>query len=238
MIRIIELGEIAWQGMTEPVFCRADDGHEYVVKGKRAGRKALMAEWIANRLGHLLHLPIPNFELMELDPTMITFSISMEKVSHLGIETLFGSRRVPNVVELRHADVSLVDPILRARVLAFDWWIANGDRVFIEGGGNPNLLWAEDKRELVVIDHNLAFDSSLITNFWNEHAFRDDKTLWTESFCLQMNSEFRAALAKLKVIWSELPEDWTEIEGGLIFQEIESLLWRFDKDADTFWRPT
>ena len=33
MIRIVEIGDIAWQGKTEPVICRAEDGREYVVVG-------------------------------------------------------------------------------------------------------------------------------------------------------------------------------------------------------------
>ena len=72
------------------------------------------------------------------------------EVEHLGPGMLFGSRREPNVVELRHADLPRIDWNLKARVLAFDWWIANSDRVFIEGAGNPNLLWAEDVQRLVV----------------------------------------------------------------------------------------
>jgi hypothetical protein len=238
MIRIVEIGEIAWQGITEPVFCRGEDGKEYIVKGKRAGRRALIAEWVANRLGHLLHLPIPPFALMELDPAIAAFSVNFEKVDHLGTGPLFGSLRIPNVVELRHSDLALVDESLRARVLAFDWWIANSDRVFIEGGGNPNLLWSEDTRELIVIDHNLAFDPSLMKKFWTEHAFRDDCSLWTEGFRNQLNSDFRTAISNLRAVWAELPDDWTEIEGELTFEGIESLLWRFERDADTFWKPT
>ena len=45
MKRIVEIGDIVWQGKTEPVFCRAEDGHEYVVKGNFAGRRALIAVW-------------------------------------------------------------------------------------------------------------------------------------------------------------------------------------------------
>ena len=74
MIRIIEIGDIAWQGKTEPVFCRAEDGHEYVVKGSFAGRKALIAEWVANRLDKLLQLPIPDFEQLRLDPQLLEYS--------------------------------------------------------------------------------------------------------------------------------------------------------------------
>src|SRR5258708_5581501 len=143
VIRIIEIGDIAWQGKTEPVICRAEDGHEYVVKGNFAGRKALIAEWVANRLGKLLGLPIPEFAQLQLDPLLLEYSAKTLELERLGGGILFGSRRESNLVELRQADLPRIDLNLKGRVLAFDWWIANADRVFIDGAGNPNLLWAE-----------------------------------------------------------------------------------------------
>lgn len=235
MIRIVEIGDIAWQGKTEPVFCRAEDDHEYVVKGHFAGRRALIAEWVANRLGRLLDLPIPDFEQLQLDPQLLEYSTKTQEIERLGGGILFGSCREPNLVEIRYADLPRIDSTLKARVLAFDWWIANSDRVFIEGAGNPNLLWEEGKQRLVVIDHNLAFDPSLMADFWSEHAFRDARQMWTSTFCEGMGQEFRIALEDLGTIWGELPVEWTEIESGLSFAEVESLLWKFDREAAIFW---
>ncbi len=234
LIRIIEIGDIAWQGKTEPVFCRAEDAHEYVVKGSFAGRKALIAEWVANRLGRLLELPIPEFAQLQLDPLFFDYGAKPLELGRLGPGILFGSRRESGLVELRQADLSLVDLNLKARVLAFDWWIANSDWVFIEGAGNPNLLWAEDTHRLVVIDHNLAFDPSLMAGFWSEHAFRDARQMWSGAFCENLSREFRLALANLPAFWTE---EWTEVESGLSLAGIESLLWKFDREADTFWSP-
>jgi hypothetical protein len=236
MLRITEIGDIAWQGKTEPVICRAEDGHEYVVKGSFAGRKALIAEWVASRLGRTLNLPIPEVEQLKLEPKLAEFSVKTNEVERLGRGVLFGSRREVNLVEIRHSDLPRVDLNLRARVLAFDWWIANSDRVFIEGVGNPNLLWSEDQQRLVVIDHNLAFEVSLMADFWSEHAFREARQVWSEAFCSAMGAEFRAALGHLKTIWNEMPEDWTEVDSGLTLAGVESLLWKFDQEADTFWR--
>jgi hypothetical protein len=129
MLKVIEIGDIAWQGKTEPVFCRAEDGNEYVVKGNFAGRKALIAEWVANRLGTLLNLPIPHFEQLQLDPQLLEYGAKRVELDHLGRGILFGSRREPNLVEIRQADLPRIDGQLKARVLAFDWWIANSDRV-------------------------------------------------------------------------------------------------------------
>jgi hypothetical protein len=51
-----------------------------------------------------------------------------------------------------------------------------------------------------------------------------------------MAAEFRSALAQLPAIWQELPGDWVEVDSGLTLAFIESLLWKFDREADTFWR--
>ncbi len=140
-------------------------------------------------------------------------------------------------MEIRQADLPRVDLHLQARLLAFDWWVANSDRVFIDGAGNPNLLWAEDQQRLVVIDHNLAFEPSLMAEFWQNHAFRDARLVWSAEFRETMSAEFRAALGYLPTIWREVPEEWTEVESGISLTDIESLLWRFDREADRFWRP-
>jgi HipA-like kinase len=129
---------------------------------------------------------------------------------------------IVNVVELRHADLCRIDLELQARVLAFDWWIANSDRLFVEGAGNPNLLWAEDQRRLVVIDHNLAFDPSLMGDFWEQHAFRDSRRIWSAAFCQGMAAEFQGALGNLETIWNELPEEWMSDERGLTLNGMQS----------------
>ncbi len=237
MIRIVEIGEIAEQGVTEPVFCKGDDGCEYVVKGRNAGFHSLIAEWVAGRLGRLMGLPIPEIARMEIVPEMFDYGSDADKLSKLGRGTLFGSRRVPNTVEIRDADVHGLDLQLQARVLAFDWWIANADRIFVQGRGNPNLLLAEDTGSLVVIDHNNAFILEDPGDFWMHHAFRDAKSIWTEAFRQRQSREFRAALQHLEVIWNELPEEWTESENSLSRSHVESILWKFDTEAAKFWNP-
>jgi hypothetical protein len=86
---------VASPGRGKPSQCFAEprNGHEYVVKGNFAGRKALIAEWVANRLGKLLRLPIPDFELLRLDPQLLEYSVKTMEVERLGRGVLFGSRR-------------------------------------------------------------------------------------------------------------------------------------------------
>lgn len=237
MYRIVEILDFVCQGVTEPVVCRAEDGCEYVVKGKYAGRPALIAEWVAGRLGKLLELPIPNFEILKLDPQLAAYSIKKKEVENLGTGLLFGSCRDPSVVEIRQADIPLVALDLQARVLAFDWWIANPDRTLLDGAGNPNLLWSDDRRQMVVIDHNLAFSLGLST-FWQDHVFRDARRVWSSAFQEDMSARFRGALGELDAIWAELPDEWTDDNTSLTYSKIEGLLSRIDQEANTFWSPS
>jgi HipA-like kinase len=59
MIRIVEIITRSEQGITRPFLCRGDNGLQYFVKGHGAGRRALIAEWIAGNIGKRLGLPIP-----------------------------------------------------------------------------------------------------------------------------------------------------------------------------------
>lgn len=235
MTRIVEIIDFACQGITRPVICRATDGHEYVVKGNYAGHRALIAEWVAGRLGQLLRLPIPSFEMLTMDRQLLDFSIKTEEVNNLGKGTLFGSRRVPDVVEIRPADVSLLTWELKTKVLAFDWWVANPDRIWVDNIGNPNLLWDEEAKKLIVMDHNLAFSTESMSSFWNDHIFREARQFWNDYYCQSLSAEFDDALGQLDTIWAELPEDWTEIETDITLESVRATLSRFRVQPKLFW---
>ncbi len=64
----------------------------------------------------------------------------------------------------------LVPLELQRQVVAFDWWIRDADRL----RGDANLLWDANHQSLVVIDHNLAFDSQFdAAQFSTQHVFAD-----------------------------------------------------------------
>jgi len=235
MIRIVRIEGKAEQGQTEPLVCVGADGVRYVVKGQHAGRLSLIREWIGATLGRELGLPIPQFELLELDQTLLEYD-STSYAALIGRIPAFGSRRVEAACELSFSQLETIHPDLRAQVLLFDWWIANGDRTLSPAGGNPNLLWDMESKALVVIDHNLAFDQALCTDFWTEHIFREDVRSWTADFRKREEPKLRRALASLDKIWCELPGEWTEVDCGISLPMVQDLLWRLETAADTFWR--
>ena len=82
-ISIIEILGRSTQGVTRPFVCRGDDGSLYYVKGNAAGRRALIAEWVAGNLGRRLGLPIPEFRQAEVSPQLVALS-ARQDASDLG----------------------------------------------------------------------------------------------------------------------------------------------------------
>lgn len=236
MLQIIEVGEIAWQGKTQPVFCRAEDGHEYIVKGQHAGCKALIAELVAHRLGTHLGLPIPACELLEIPLAVFDYGANHKAIELLGTGVLFGSRKVDEVKEISYTSITRIPQELRARILAFDWWIANPDRILGEAGGNPNLLWHDQTEAVHVIDHNLAFEPEEMNEFWQHHIFRDSVSVWTERFRHGQEQLFEEGIQQMETVWDEIPQEWTEASLNVTLNSVKTLLWKFKTDPANFWR--
>ncbi len=59
------------QGITQPYICRADDGEIYFVKGRGAGRRSQICEWISGHLAQQFALPIADFALLEVPNALL-----------------------------------------------------------------------------------------------------------------------------------------------------------------------
>ena len=235
MVNIVEIITRSDQGITRPFLCRGDNGLQYYVKGNAAGKKALIAEWIAGNLGKKLGLPIPDFQLVKVPTELIRLS-ARDDATALGAGVGFGSQRVESVDELSYLFINQIPGELRAKILLFDWWICNGDRTLTADGGNPNLLWLHRTQRLYVIDQNVAFDDNEVSGFWDEHIFHSDITQWSAEFQASMTTLMRNALSELPKWWNEMPAEWTEVDTGLSLNQITSLLWRFQDKPSIFWR--
>lgn len=122
------------------------------------------------QVGHGTWLPIAPFRILDVPEELIEADGGLE-LSELGVGPAFGSQRM-EVMELTSATVPEISYSLQQDVLAFDWWIRNGDRLLTERGGNPDLFWEPASRSLVVLDHNQAFDLDFDPgNFIERHVF-------------------------------------------------------------------
>lgn len=203
-LQVVEILGRTEQGMQEPFQCIATDGHLYYVKGRQTDRASLCHEWICGHLGQALGLPLPPFGLLHVPQELVDELPTGWKV--LGEGMAFGSRQHSGCTWLDLAQLQHIPTALQTEIFAFDWWIQNIDR----SDGNPNLLWNASQRELVVIDHNLAFDPTLSPQiFLQNHVFRrcwEQADLVTRSnlqgrFCDAMDAVFEDACQNIPSAW-------------------------------------
>lgn len=213
-LTVVEVLERSKQGRTEPYICRCDDGEVYFVKGRSATRPGLIAEWLCARLGEAFGLPIAPYAIATVPEELIEADLT-GWLRELGGDEVFASQRV-GAVELTEIHCNLVPQTLRRDVIAFDWWVHNGDRNMTPKGGNPNLLWnPEGEGSLVVIDHNLAFDPEFSSSeFLKLHVFADDIPCMFKDFLLrdEYAARFAAVLGKWDEICDTIPVAWRFID--------------------------
>lgn len=209
MTQIIEIIGRAEQGVTKPFICRGEDDEVYFVKGRGAGRRSLICEWIGGNLAKSFGLPVAPFQIVEVPEALISLG-SRDDMGDLGDGPAFGSRRL-QVAELSMTHVEQVPRPVQLDVLAFDWWIRNGDRNLSDKGGNPNLFWDVQRNELIVLDHNQAFDLDFSPQSFAElHVFSGNCRALFEDWIVQnqLADRFEHVLARWNDICDTVPPEW------------------------------
>jgi len=169
VLEIREILDRSTQGRTRPFLCRCDDDNFYFVKGRDAGHRSLLCEWLAGHLARALGLPVPEFAIAQAPRELLVLHPEGRDLGHL---PAFASRKVEHTQELTVSHLRDVNVLTQRDVLVFDWWVNNADRTLTTLSGNPNLLWDASQRKLVVIDHNLAFDPEFAAaDFVGMHVF-------------------------------------------------------------------
>lgn len=127
--------------------------------------------------------------------------------------------------------------------MAFDWWVRNGDRTLSNAGGNPNLFWDVDESQLLVLDHNQAFDEHFsIQDFIELHAFSKQIPRLRGDWIVQQQYAGRMvqALKAWDKICDTVPHEWwfidpectlpVDFDRNLLQQQL------FECQDDRFWR--
>lgn len=151
-VQIVEILGPSEQGRSRPYRCRGEDDAIYYVKGRQTNRASLWNEWICGHLAKRFGLNLPAFEIVEVGEDLVREAPNEWR--DLGVGPAFGSRSYPGAIWMELSLIHLVPADVQRDVLVFDWWIKNCDRL----KANTNLLIDAAARDLVVIDHNLAFD--------------------------------------------------------------------------------
>ena len=213
-LSVVEIIRPIESGATTPYQCRLEDDHLYAVKGKAALARGLMGEMYAGSLGRRLGLPIPSFSLAFVSKPLLESYSDMEVRRALGTGPLFASLWQEPVEGLKTPDLTSFSQRDLAALYVFDHWIENGDRTLSEHGGNANLLVSLTHKNLIVIDHNLAFMPSYKAEELRLHACRG---AWLEArrdlvFRGELERRMRYAMTMVANLEAELPEEWIDDE--------------------------
>lgn len=204
-IQIVEILGPSEQGLARPYKCRGEDGLIYYVKGRQTTRACLWHEWICAHLARRFGLQIPPFEIVDICQELQ--DESPQEWLDLGVGPAFGSRLHPTAVWMEPGNLAMVPPTVQRDVLVFDWWVRNNDRQI----GNPNLLWDVTTKQLVVIDHNQAFDRNFsAVNFMTDHVFASHWHAVSTDMVVQAEYAQRLAdaLQGLDTDCHNVPSEW------------------------------
>ncbi|KGE08511.1 hypothetical protein KTD28_06745 [Burkholderia gladioli] len=216
IIQVVEILERTAQGVTQPFLCRGDNDALYYAKGRSAGRKSLVAEWLASSLAHEFGIPLAEFAVGEVDEALIDYGAP--EVIDLGAGYVFLSKRVDSVMELTWPNVAEIPLTIQTDILMFDYWVRNQDRILTPLGGNPNLLWQPDTRSVVAIDHNQAFDLEFDPDeFFTSHVFAGTwDAVFADMFERQhYEDRFWRAMARFDSICDKMPDSWWYLDDDL-----------------------
>lgn len=216
-IQIVEILGRSIQGVTNPFYCRCEDGEAYFVKGIGAGKQSLISEYVAGRLARAFGLPVPDFDIVDVPPELIEWS-ARDDAHELGAGLAFGSRELPHVQEFSFSHISHVPEQTRKDVALFDWWVHNADRTLTAKGGNPNLLWDQEHSRLAVIDHNQAFDADFDPQRFAElHVFHESFLAALDDLVERETCRDRlaAAFAEFDLACNNVPPEWWVVDNGV-----------------------
>ena len=242
-IAITEIVKRSEQGVTRPFLCRASNGSSWFVKGLRGvGAAALRAEWICGKFAKAMHLPIPAFAIAEVDEVLVAMS-AVEGANELGQRYAFSSQAIGGAQEITFSQARELPLDLQARVLLFDWWIRNEDRILGPLGGNPNILTTGSAPpEPWLIDHHTALDAEFQRErFWNNHIFADARGVWTEAWRRTESKRLESVAGRLSAAWQAMPDVWlpeenADSEGSVLEQQRIARILLFPIDAPAeFW---
>lgn len=223
-------------GITRPFFCRCSDGFDYFVKGRYAGIEALCNELIAGQIASFLHLPIPEFRIVELPLELLEYSL-FENIEDIGSNPAWGLREIPQAEVFSELHLADADEEMCIKVLLFDWFVENSDR----GASRGNLLWSTLTHSLHVIDHNLAFDKTFDKEvFWKEHLLRDFRDrAFNDSHKKQLKNLLEQCILNVEGYFSNIPVEWSEadcFDFSAYKNRVMSILNRLNTDPDLFWK--
>lgn len=208
MINITEILYQMKQGATAPYLCIADNDKKYVIKRQRAGFEGCIKEWLLGKLGQSFGLPIPECQLVQISDMLLDYNDNYQ--SEIGEGIAFASEFISDLQEVNYQQLDSLSVDVLRELYIFDYWVNNADRNLTELGGNPNLFYKQSNLNVIVLDHNLAFDENfLIIDHQELHVCR---RFWPAQFDFEIQQSYENRMTNALDIWddlvSKIPNDW------------------------------
>jgi len=198
---------------------------------------SLLYELLAARLANALGLPVAGHEVLDVPSVLLEFC-AVPGIRDLSAGSAFGSLHVNDAVSLPPVEVAAVPEELRWKILLFDWWVQNEDRILGETGGNVNLLWKPAGQQVTVIDHNNAFDGTFDeAAFFRNHVFAEERGRIPSVFLLEQKQAFGNMANHFDEWIQGFPDEWMEQDdrpGDFNSRFVREILSRFDRLPDVF----
>lgn len=136
-----------WESHAKPVALRCDDGNDYVVKGKQAGR-VLFNDQVVARLGLAMSAPVGRPNIVMVPKELVD---NEKEMSHVTPGLAHATLLIPNCSEklwLQHLDVDANRPRFASIAVLYGWCAAN----------DHQLIYSDDSDKLVYsVDHGHFF---------------------------------------------------------------------------------
>lgn len=187
-------------------------------------------------LGTAFGLPIPDYKILQLPTELIDCDSNLE--FGLGYDPLFGSAYQPYLEEINREILAKLNPQLLRDIFIFDYWIRNDDRNFTSKGGNPNMFYRQSDQQVVVVDHNLAFDQEFDLNtFKHLHlgssAWFDQEL--AETSINYYKEKMNRAIAMFDSCCDNLPLEWLQSSSVPSDWRADTLKQLTEYENNSFW---
>jgi len=210
LICIVEILHQMQQGATAPYLCLADNDKKYVIKRLRAGFEGCIKEWLFGKLGQNIGLPIPDCELVYVDGSLLEYNDDYK--FEIGEGMAFGSEHISDLQEVNYQQLQGFPKNKLQDLYVFDYWIRNADRNLTELSGNPNLFYQQSNLDVIVLDHNLAFDKEFLIE--NHHKLHVSSQFWPAQIDYELQQSYEDRIKRALTSWDDLiadiPDDWKE----------------------------
>ncbi|MCP4630278.1 MAG: hypothetical protein GY850_43225, partial [bacterium] len=161
MIKITNYYNEIRLGSSLPLIVGGDDGNRYVVKlnGSGDGVIANAIDWLSIKLGRLLHIPVLETQLLEIDSSFIGKDQDpeiielVEKSSGLN----FGTRYKEDTFLYSESRVPGISGELKDEIFLYDLFLLNIDRT----AKNPNIIFRNHKLWCLDFSSSITMRSSI-----------------------------------------------------------------------------